>query len=442
MASPTLTALPFSDPFAWIERLRGEQHVSFLDSAKGGAWSYIGFDLAMLFQVKEGKIFIDGKASEGEPLPVFRRLLAQNRCEPVEEGPPFQNGVMGYLSYEAAHLFENLPHVQRFQESWPQMEFAVYRQILAFDHEHKTCFLIAHSDARNWDDFINAPSTATSLAKSPSLIWQGTETRQSFEDKVQRIQDYIRAGDFFQANLSQRFEASEACDPVLLYAQLRAANPAPFCAFFKNGNRFIASTSPEQFLKINKGQITTCPIKGTRKRESDPHADAAIARELLTSEKDRAENIMIVDLLRNDLSRIAKPFSVAVPKLCALESFASVHHLVSTVTAELKESFDALDALAACFPGGSVTGAPKIRAMEVIAELEGEARGVYCGALGWISTRGDAEFSIPIRTLTGIDDRVTLRSGGGVTLLSSPQDEYQETLTKAERMIRATGSLA
>ena len=253
------------------------------------------------------------------------------------------------------------------------------------------------------------------------------------------MQDYIRAGDIYQANIAQRFVADlpRGTDPWQLYQALRAENPAPFAAYLDCGARKTLSSSPELFLRTDGRAVVTRPIKGTARRHADEAEDKARRAALLASRKDRAENVMIVDLLRNDLAKVCEAASVEVPLLCGLESYAGLHHLVSAVTGTLRKDADALDLLAAAFPGGSITGAPKLRAMEIIAEIEGRARGIYCGAIGAIGFAGDIALNIAIRTIVIENDAIELRAGGGITILSDAAQEYEETLTKAHRMLGA-----
>jgi para-aminobenzoate synthetase component I len=264
-------------------------------------------------------------------------------------------------------------------------------------------------------------------------------TRPHYEAAVQRVIDYILAGDIFQANLAQRFSAElpEDLSPLDLYRRLRERNPVPFAAYLDFRDVVVASASPERFLKLQDGLVETRPIKGTRPRGLTPAEDGASARELLASEKDRAENVMIVDLLRNDLSRVCLDRTVLTPEICALESFATVHHLVSTVTGELKPDMGPVDLLRATFPGGSITGAPKIRAMEIIAELEPTRRGPYCGAIGYIGFDRTMDLNIAIRTYAIKGRTVTFQAGGGIVADSDPAAEYEETIAKARALIAA-----
>jgi para-aminobenzoate synthetase component 1 len=284
-----------------------------------------------------------------------------------------------------------------------------------------------------------APTYAVSEEWSdPRLELRSSFTHEGYLDAVARVREYIFAGDIFQANLSQRFDAPLAEPPWSLYCRLRTQNAAPFAAFLDFPEAVVLSASPERFLHVDiHGHVETRPIKGTRPRGVGPEHDAALGLALTASAKDRAENLMIVDLLRNDLSRVCAPGTVRVPELFALEHYATVHHLVSTVVGDLAPGEDALNLLRAAFPGGSITGAPKVRAMEIIAELEPSERGVYCGAIGYWSLTGALDCSIAIRTAVAAAGRVYFSAGGGIVSDSDPEQEYRETLDKARGMIDA-----
>jgi para-aminobenzoate synthetase component 1 len=263
-------------------------------------------------------------------------------------------------------------------------------------------------------------------------------TRAGYLDAVQRVIDYVFAGDIFQANLSQRLEAPLVGTPLDLYRRLRHSNPAPFSAYLDYGDVVVASSSPERFLRVEPGgRVETRPIKGTRPRGLSPEHDAALAQALAESDKDRAENVMIVDLLRNDLSRVCRAGTVQVPELFTIEHYATVHHLVSTVVGELASGRGPVDLLRAAFPGGSITGAPKVRAMQIIAELEPTQRAVYCGAIGYLSRTGALDTSIVIRTCLVLGREVYFQVGGGIVADSDPELEYRETLDKARGLIAA-----
>lgn len=432
--------IPYIDPVEAAARLCREPRFAFLDSAMPhdhlGRWSYLACRPTGLFSIEEGLAKWNGDVLAGPPLQALRTCLASHAPEIEPGGPPFQGGAIGFFAYEAGGLFETLP---KLPAPTPQAEFAFYDTLLAIDGSDRRAFVIG--PRRDWlTARLHAP--APEPPPAPAIhAWRAGRSREAYEAEVAGVIEAIRNGDVFQVNLSQAFLAEPAArpDPLGTYLALRAANPAPFAALLVNGERFIASTSPERFMRVDGGDVETRPIKGTARRAANPgdDRDIALARGLKASVKDRAENIMIVDLLRNDLSRVCKPQSVTVPVLCEVETYPSVHHLVSVVRGELQEGRDALDLIAACFPGGSITGAPKIKAMEIIAAVEGEARGVYCGAIGWLGGDGACDLSIAIRTLTYDGQVFTVRAGGGITLLSDPKSEYDETLAKAERLLGA-----
>jgi para-aminobenzoate synthetase component 1 len=451
--------LDWRDPAAVLPRLPLSPGLVFLDSAMThphlGRWSYLAAEPLGHFTVQDGQARWNGTLLTGRPLEELRRLLGRLATAPILKAPPFTVGATGTFSYEAGRLFERLPPPRLSRHPCPDIELWFHDAAMVFDHNERRAFLISSEQPgtptpertrrrerierlREW-----LADTAEPAARPPVLIprqaWRSNMQPQAFRNAVARVRDYVAAGDIFQANIAHRLSAEmpEAYDPVGVYLQLRAANPAPFSAFLAGDGRIVASTSPELFLRLRDRRVETRPIKGTRRRSGDPDEDGALARELLASDKDRAENVMIVDLLRNDLSRVALPGTVRVPALCELESYAAVHHLVSVVTAELQPGKDALDLLAASFPGGSITGAPKIRAMEIIHELEPDRRGVYCGSVLHFGLDGSLHSNIAIRTLVCEGDLASFHVGGGITLLSDPEEEYQETLAKAERLFQA-----
>ena len=323
---------------------------------------------------------------------------------------------------------------------FPDLELGWYDAVIAVDHCERRAFVFASGDRAEarieWalarlDRKTQVAPPDWEIEPEPDL------SADQYRRAVRRTIDYIEAGDIYQANITQRFQAAlpQGVDRLALYDALRRRNPATFAAFIDFGATALLSSSPERFLKVEGGAIETRPIKGTRPRGGNPAHDAALGRELLASEKDRAENLMIVDLLRNDLGRVAKLGSVRVPVLIGLESYATVHHLVSVVTADLDDGKTAVDLLRAAFPGGSVTGAPKIRAMEIIAELEPTERGPYCGAIGYLSAGGAMDTNIVIRTLLIDGARISFQVGGGIVADSDPQAEWEESLTKAKALI-------
>jgi para-aminobenzoate synthetase component 1 len=405
-------------------------------------------------------------------------LLEPFRTSPLADVPPFQGGAAGYIGYDWGAALERVPRARCDDLAAPDLLLGLYDWVIAWDHAASRAWIIStgmpergkaaalraatrlewvKQRARAAPDTQGLPERLRLFVadgdparparhSAPSYPVPGVPgvrsnfTREGYMDAVARVIEYIRAGDIFQANLSQRLEAPLQGTPLALYERLRRRNPAPFAAFLDFGGVVVASSSPERFLRVQPdGRVETRPIKGTRPRGVGPEHDAALAAALAESEKDRAENVMIVDLLRNDLSRVCRPGTVRVPELFALEHYATVHHLVSTVVGNLPPEHDAVDVLRAAFPGGSITGAPKVRAMQIIAELEPTARGPYCGAIGYLSTGGALDTSIVIRTylVPGGGGDVYFQVGGGIVADSDPEQEYRETLDKAQGLIAA-----
>ncbi len=390
-------------------------------------------------------VTVDGRAFEGDPFTVLRHELARTPRPTLSGLPPFQGGAAGMFGYDLCHHLETLPAPATDDMDFDHMAVGFYDTVAAFDVVDQRAWIIAHGDraayrAGELSERLSDRPPIT--APVPALEWTSNFSRADYEAAVGRIIDYIHAGDIFQANLSQRFRATlpAGVGPYAMYRRLRAVNPAPFAAYFNTGGTQILSSSPERFVKLTGDAVEARPIKGTRPRGATPAEDAALAENLMTSEKDRAENVMIVDLLRNDISKVCRDHSVAVPELCSLESYARVHHLVSAVTGTLRSGLGAVDLLRACFPGGSITGAPKVRAMEIIAEQEPTRRGPYCGALGFIGYDGAMDSNIAIRTLALKDGAAVFQAGGGIVADSDPAGEYEETLAKAEALFAAFAS--
>jgi len=415
----------------------------------------------------------------GHALAAARTLLAPYAAEPIAELPPFQGGLAGYVGYDWGRVLERLPRPRYDDLAIPDVLLGLYDWVISWDHAQQRAWIVSTglpatgvararraaerltmvkrlvdgeaslparkaTFLRQRRDGESAPSfemTDVELAAAPRL--RSSFTHAAYVDAVRKVREYILAGDIFQANLSQRLEAPLRGEPWSLYRPLRSINPAPFAAYLDLYDIIGATASSDRFLAATPGgMVEARPIKGTRPRGIGPEHDAALGRALRESEKDRAENLMIVDLLRNDLSRSCTPGTVRVPELFEVEHYSTVHHLVSTVVGRLEPGRDAIDLLCAAFPGGSITGAPKVRAMEIIAELEPSRRGVYCGALGYLGTTGALDTSIVIRTyllLRGADGarRAFFSAGGGIVADSDPEQEYQETLDKARALIAA-----
>jgi para-aminobenzoate synthetase component I len=442
-------------------RFAGLPGALFLDSAlEGGAlgrYSFVAADPFRILQSRDGKIQDGARAFDGDPFACLSEGLDRYPIETQPGLPPFQTGVAGYFAYDLAQHLERLPKHRVDDQPLPDMLLGFYGWVIAFDHEAHRAWIMANvypaqskaeglalaGERLAWVKqrltMPVPPAAAPAVAKPVPDI-----DRPAYESMVRRVIDYILAGDIYQANLSQRFTATlpAGADPFDLYCNLRRVNPAPFAAYFRHQEIALLSASPERFLRLDGRLVETRPIKGTRPRGRNREEDAALAEELLASEKDRSENLMIVDLLRNDLSRVCADHSVDVPVLFGLESFATVHHLVSVVTGELRPAMTAVDLLRAAFPGGSITGAPKIRAMEIIAELEPNRRGPYCGSIGYIGFDGAMDTSIVIRTMAVRGRQLTFQVGGGIVADSDSGAEYEESLTKAKAMIESLAGAA
>lgn len=354
-----------------------------------------------------------------------------------EEGLPFHGGWIGYLSYELYGLLEKKVPARR-SDLIPAAVFAHYDHFYVYDHLTKKGWLVGATHRGCPLFAVHEPGGHGGLPLQGSKKIQSNFTREQYLATVEKIKAYIAAGDVYQVNFSQQFTAQTRHSPYTLYQHLRQASPAPYSAFLNLGNAQILSASPECFLNVDRGMATTHPIKGTRPRGKTPEEDARLKEELVVSAKDRAELMMIVDLERNDLGRVCEPGSVRTrAPIVSMESFPQVHHLVATIEGKLQPDKTVVDLLRATFPGGSITGAPKIRAMEIIRELEPHARGIYTGAIGFIDKGGNASFNIAIRTMVLKDGVATFCSGGGIVADSDPEKEYEETLAKAAGICRS-----
>ncbi len=370
-------------------------------------------------------------------------------------------GAIGYFSYDLARQFENLPTLAQDDEALPMMAMGIYCVVVVVDHKQRTTKIVQIDSSEETNSLVKEWADLIQLSIDFERDMQDFETETDDDDRFQtggllsgllvenmdrkayranfkRVRDYIVEGDCYQVNLTKQFSASVAGDAWLTYRYLRTESPAPYGAYMNLPFAQILSNSPESFIQCRDGKVATSPIKGTRPRAHHNKAvDKAEAMALHNSEKDRAENLMIVDLMRNDLSRCCEFDSVKVPKLFEIHSFANVHHMISTVTGQLRRGLHALDLLRSCFPGGSITGAPKIRAMEIIEELEPTRRGLYCGAIGYIGVDGSLETSIAIRTIVVKDGIARYSAGGGLVIDSKVESEYQELLDKARMMTEA-----
>lgn len=398
------------------------------------------------------------QTSADDPLTLVEKIQSQLLAKPAPTSYnlPFMGGALGYFAYDLGRRFEKMPTQASPDISLPEMAIGIYSQAVIFDHKNQQYYLVCPSDKRQqltqFIQSLNKKNVALSTSQiklSPFALttkWQSNMDQASYIEKFNQVQQYLLSGDCYQINLAQRFSAQYQGNEFQAYCALRAENKAPFSAFMQLEQASILSVSPERFLQCKQGKVQSKPIKGTMPRHRQQSVDEKNASILVNSTKDRAENLMIVDLLRNDISKVCKANSVVVPKLFDIESFPAVHHLVSTVEGELAPQFNATDLLRGAFPGGSITGAPKIRAMEIIEQLEPHRRSVYCGSIGYISSCGSMDTSITIRTLicekqplnqsnnTPVN-QIYCWAGGGLVADSIASSEYQETFDKVNRIL-------
>lgn len=449
MRSPLLTELPYrADSAVLFEAVADRPWAVFLDSGlhyPGQArYDIISAEPHVRLITRGNLTEVHGEASELSRADPFDLLRAQLAMDPALRGElPFTGGAIGYFGYDLARRCEKLPVRARDIERIPDMAVSLYDWAVVVDHSEQRTWLAGQGrdpdTDRKWDALVRLFSTAP-VERRRTAFRVTTPVTSNFTPKgyghaFDRVLDYIRAGDCYQVNLAQRFTAHAQGDPWLAYQRLRRINPAPYSAYLSTPYAQILSASPERFLRVSGGEVETKPIKGTRPRAGHDRLDAERIAELLASDKDRAENLMIVDLLRNDLSKNCATGSVKVPRLFEVESFATVHHLVSTVTGRLAPGRDAIDLLRGAFPGGSITGAPKTRAMQIIEELEPHRRGVYCGAIGYVGYDGGMDSNIAIRTLVHSRGTVRFWAGGGIVADSQREAEYQETFDKAAALL-------
>ncbi len=482
MTGPLLPVAPppravLRDLPAWVEpidallRARGRRHPALLWSGLEGhpaaRFSILAWDplLAVSIRGTEATLVpapVPGHKVETrrlrDPFDFLRSLAPAEALQRAAPGVPFAGGAIGYLGYGLRRAVERLPAAPPDPLGQPDAWFGLYDRAVVFDHRERRAVLVATGlgapderqreirAAEGLDDLRQvlegppvvlrpAPPAAGSMRRLATL----RTDKKAYLRSIARALDYIAAGDLYQVNLSHRIECPFDGDPVQLFVDLARHNPAPFSAYLDAGDFQVVSASPERLLSLRGNRISSGPIKGTRPRGRTRTEDERLARELASSGKDRAENVMIADLVRNDLGRVCEAGSVRVDRLCVLESFATVHHLVSTVSGLLRPDADRIDLLRALFPGGSMTGAPKVRAMEVIDELEGEERGVYSGGIGYLSLDGCMDFNIVIRTLVCAAGRAHLRVGGAIVADSDPEAEHRETLDKARALLEVLG---
>ena len=436
----------FADSSAFFSSIAGHPWSVFLDSgypgSSQGRYDIIATDPVCTL-VTQGSItkvtcHHETLTSSADPFDLVKEQLIADFIS--EDDYPFNGGAIGYFSYDLARRLETLPVIAQDAEHIADMAVGIYKWAVIVDHQQQKSVLVGHDcDEQYWQALITKFSQLPEQQQKESFTVIGpiesNMDKLAYTKAFNRIKQYLKEGDCYQVNLAQRFVADCKGNPWTAYLLLRELNAAPFSAYLNLPDVQILSSSPERFLKLTQGLVETKPIKGTRPRKLDDAEDQAEIKSLENSHKDKAENLMIVDLLRNDISKTCKKGSVKVPVIFNVESYATVHHLVSTVTGILAEDQHALDLLKSCFPGGSITGAPKIRAMEIIEELEPNRRGVYCGAIGYIGFNGNMDTNIAIRTLVHSKNTIRCWAGGGIVNDSVVEDEYQESFDKAAALL-------
>jgi len=431
-----------------------------------GRYSFIGTNPFLVFQSRDGQITVKTDSTETtpdaggtDPLSMLSRLLLQHRAEPATGLPGFFGGAVGYMSYDMVRFIENLPSPPADELGLPDSAFMFADTLVIFDHvvnkmKVVACAIVKDDPAAAYREAVSKiESTVTSLnhplraGQLPSYAVNGTSlspvkatsnfTQSEFEAAVKATKEYILAGDAFQIVLSQRLQRQTLAKPFSIYRALRRLNPSPYMFYLDFNDFQLIGSSPEMLVKLDGHRAETRPIAGTRPRGNDESQDEALKAELLSDAKERAEHVMLVDLGRNDLGRVCDFKSVTVPVLMSVEKYSHVMHMVSSVTGDLKDGEDAFSLLRACFPAGTVSGAPKVRAMEIINELEPIRRGPYAGAVGYFSFTGNMDTCITIRTIIYKDGRTYLQAGAGIVADSDPAREYRETLSKLEALQKA-----
>jgi para-aminobenzoate synthetase component 1 len=466
MNYPLIDEIHMAPDAAWCFETFAPRPYSFwldsgMDPRKLGRWSFMGSDPFLVIRSKGDEITLVREGAEekrwGNPFDILGELLEDYKIESGELPVPFAGGAVGYFSYDLCHFIEKLPKKAVDDLNLPECYLTFYDAILAFDHLENKTYLVSTgfpdreedkrrrraevrlNELRNLVLLSPPPSHAKELSRDGGVKLKGNFSHEGYLGAVARAREYICAGDIFEVNLSQRFATDLKIPPYELYKRLRKINPAPFASYLNFEGVSIVGASPERFIKIRGDLVETRPIKGTKPRGKTPEEDKTLADALLTSKKDRAENIMIVDLERNDLGRVCRYGTVKVTELAILETYPTVFHLTSTVLGQLQEGKSRIDLMKATFPGGSITGAPKVRAMEIIDELEPTRRSVYTGSIGYLSFNGNIDTNIVIRTFIVKDDRAYFQVGGAIVYDSEPEAEYVETLDKGRALIQALG---
>ena len=424
---------------------KDEKDTILLDSSKEdknlSKYSFIGINPFLRFEVKNEKAYINDNIIEGEPFKVLENLIYEYKND-IQDIIPFLSGAIGYISYDAGRLLEELPNTSKEDFNIPDMRFIFYKNIIIFDLINDKKYITdLDGNIENIESILTVIHNGEKIndeivCEKSENIFYSNFIKEDYKKAVTRLKEYIVSGDVYIANMTQRFWCYNEDDSFNIYKKLRSINKAPFSAYLNFEDFQIISSSPERFIQVSNNKAHTRPIKGTRSRGHNAEEDEKNKLELINSEKDKAELLMVVDLERNDFSKVCKPHTVKVTENFKLEEYATVFHLVSTVEGELKNDVSSVRCIKECFPGGSITGTPKIRAMEIIEELEGIKRNIYTGSIGYFDFRGNCDFNIVIRTIIKKDNKAFFGVGGGITYDSIEEDEYNETLDKARALMR------
>lgn len=424
---------------------KGEKDNILLDSSKEdkklSKYSFIGINPFLKFEVKNEKAHINDNIVEGDPFKVLENLIYQHKND-IQDDIPFLSGAIGYISYDTGRLLEELPNTSKEDFTIPDMRFIFYKNIIIFDLINDKKYITdLDGNIENIENILKVIHNGEKIndeivCEKSNNIFYSNFIKEDYKKAVTKLKEYIISGDVYIANMTQRFWCYNEEESFDIYKKLRSINKAPFSAYLNFEDFQIISSSPERFIQVFKNKAHTRPIKGTKPRGHNVEEDEKNKLELINSEKDKAELLMVVDLERNDFSKVCKPHTVKVTENFKLEEYATVFHLVSTVEGELKENVSSVRCIKECFPGGSITGTPKIRSMEIIEELEGIKRNIYTGSIGYFDFRGNCDFNIVIRTIIKKDNKAFFGVGGGITYDSIEEDEYNETLDKAKALMR------
>lgn len=433
------------DPVSIFSSLREqfEGECFLLESVEGtkktARYSFIGVDPISVFCTQNGTVIANGESMKADdPYESLREYFKSVRCG-ASEIAPFSGGMVGYVGYEMVRFFENIDGAGRKPREFPDLYFIIPRHLVCIDHINGQTFLISHGKISEIKD---AMKRVRSTEPSDLIVGEGrpNTSRERFEENVLKAKEEILNGEIFQIVLSRRMDFDISGDPIEMYKTLRALNPSPYLFYLDFGELKLLASSPEMLVRLEGDKITTRPLAGTRPRAADAEKDEQLKLEMLLDEKERAEHLMLVDLHRNDMGRVSKFGSVKVNELMTVEKYSHVQHIVSNVESEIRPDCTAFDALKSCFPAGTVTGAPKIRAMELISELEQSARGPYAGSVGYFDFTGNMDFAITIRSIVVKRDRASLQAGAGIVADSVPEREFMETEHKMGAMLQALAS--